>query len=721
MRLTRLHLALAVMALGILFLAGAGFYYWREQQGGTDPDAVATLPEGEIPAAIRLTVSESGLTGISAATLARLGLPHASFDPAGLSLTRDGKPVPFTIVGSGIDADLVFLAEANDSPAEASVVYWLAPGEGQPMLNSAGGTTTAPASIGRRQFRYDPNTTFVAFATGDDNWFAQRLFAPGPTSSFTLPLNELQAIPGAAATLKLRLWSNNDISSLEPDHHLRVLLNDQEIGEHWWDGASLEEIELAVPAGLLTPAENSLTLTLPGDTGAPGEDVYLDYVELTYEGELTVASGQLSFSSAGGPLTVGGEFTNPIVISDAAFRLATEVLEDGSISFASDVLTEESYWVADQSQLLRPHLSLAPAWDEPLHAAERGADYVAIMADAPGFATTIETLLAHRQSQGLSTSAISVSQVYDEYGYGRQTPTAIRDFISYAVANWQPAPRFVLLVGDASYDIHNFNESANRNLIPAQMIYSQFAGYVASDTWYTLSESSLVPNVALGRLPVESAVQLEAVIAKIIAYEGEAAGAWQSRALLVADDEPLFNNVSNGLAEQLSTAGYNTDKLYLSVNEAIHDDLIADLGEGVGLLNYVGHGSIEVWGDEQILRTEDAAELDGTGRFPIFTTFTCLNGYFNHPQVDALAEALLWVENGGIVAAVAPSGRSLTTQQQPIADVFFEQLLVNAAATLGEALMTAKVQGADNSFLHDVIHTFNLLGDPALQFQHPGD
>ncbi|MCB0005771.1 MAG: hypothetical protein KDE04_04935, partial [Anaerolineales bacterium] len=612
-------------------------------------------------------------------------------------------------------------AEANQSPAEASAVYWLAPGTGEGMSTApAGPATDLVINTGQRQFRYDPNTTFVAFATGDDNWFAQRLFAPGPTSSFTLPLNDLQAVPDSAATLKLRFWSNNDISSLEPDHHLRVLLNDQEIGEHWWDGASLEEIEFPVPAGLLTSTDNSLTLTLPGDTGAPGEDVYLDYVELTYEGELSALSGQLRFGGDGGSLTVKGTFTEPIVVNSAGLQLAATALDDGAIIFADD-RSPQTYWVADQSQLLRPRLSLAPAWAEPLQADSRGADYVAIVADAPGFADEIETLLAHRQSQGLTTSAISVSQIYDEFGYGRQTPVAIRDFISYAVANWQPAPRFVLLVGDASYDIHSFNQSANRNLIPAQMIYSQFAGYVASDTWYTLSDGSLAPNVALGRLPVEDADQLEAVITKIIAYEGEAAGAWQAKALLVADDEPLFNNVSDGLAEQLGAAGYSTDKLYISVDEAIHDDIIADLEEGVGLLNYVGHGSIEVWGDEQVLRAEDATEVAGTGRFPIFTTFTCLNGYFNHPQVDALAETLLWVDNGGIVAAVAPSGRSLTTQQQPIADVFFAELLDNEAATLGEALMIAKVEGASNNFLHDVIHTFNLLGDPALRFQHPAN
>jgi len=31
----------------------------------------------------------------------------------------------------------------------------------------------------------------------------------------------------------------------------------------------------------------------------------------------------------------------------------------------------------------------------------------------------------------------------------------------------------------------------------------------------------------------------------------------------------------------------------------------------------------------------------------------------------------------------------------------------------------AKKAGSDNDFLSDVIHTFNLLGDPALRFQLP--
>jgi hypothetical protein len=159
----------------------------------------------------------------------------------------------------------------------------------------------------------------------------------------------------------------------------------------------------------------------------------------------------------------------------------------------------------------------------------------------------------------------------------------------------------------------------------------------------------------------------------------------------------------------------------MTENEEIHDAIISALNHGVGIVNYVGHGGIDVWGDETVLRNEDARMLKNGRRLPIFTTFTCLNGYFNHPQVDALAETLLWTADGGIVAAVAPSGRTFTSQQTPLATTFYSSLLNGDAGTLGEALMQAKVAAAGNPDLTEVIHTFNLLGDPALRFMTPAE
>jgi hypothetical protein len=230
---------------------------------------------------------------------------------------------------------------------------------------------------------------------------------------------------------------------------------------------------------------------------------------------------------------------------------------------------------------------------------------------------------------------------------------------------------------------------------------------------------ALIPALAIGRFPVQTVDQLETLVNKTIIYEKTSDQEWLGRVLLVADDEPAFDQASDELAVELDAVGYQTQKLYMSENESIDDDIVSALNQGVGILNYIGHGSIQVWGDESVFEAEDADILINGDRLPIFTTFTCLNGYFNHPEVDALAETLLWAEDGGVVAAVAPSGRSLTLQQTPLAEVFFQSLLSGEARTLGEALLISKTAGAVDQNLRDVIHTFNLLGDPALHFQKP--
>jgi len=160
--------------------------------------------------------------------------------------------------------------------------------------------------------------------------------------------------------------------------------------------------------------------------------------------------------------------------------------------------------------------------------------------------------------------------------------------------------------------------------------------------------------LAIGRLPVQSTEQLQVIVGKTLSYEAATSAPWLDRALLVADDEARFNITSERLAEKLAQSGYQTQKLYMTQNEDIHDGIVSALNHGVGVVNYVGHGQIGVWGDEMVLQAQDSMLLMNGERLPIFTTFTCLNGFFNHPKEDSLAETMLWAANGGIVAAVTP-------------------------------------------------------------------
>jgi hypothetical protein len=714
------QLGVALLAvLTLVFLAAAGYVWWDGRPARPEQITIEPLRPGQAPQALRLTVYQTGLAAVTAQQANQANLPLESFSAAGLSLSRDDQPVPFYVSGEGREAILYFYGQAYTNTLDAPAVYWLSPGQGQAMAEqNAAPAAGSGETTGRQQQRWEENETFLAQSGGDDVWLGKLLFAP---SALDVPLTNIRP-NGGPGELTIRIWSNNRAAA-DPDHHVEILLNGAKLADHTWDGIKQETITLPVDAGLLRPNDNILTISAPGDTGAAGEALYIDWVELVYESDLNLTgSDQLWFSSEATTIQIEADDNKAFVFditNPAEPAVLANVRRDpGTLRFAG---TGRVYAVLnDPDQAISPAITVAPAWQEPLKAAGRGADYIAIVADVEGFEAALQPLINHREKLGLRVATIPADQIFDEFGFGRRSPTAIRDFLAYALANWQePTPRYVLLVGDASYDIYHFTEGSNDDLLPTHLVYTEYAGYVASDTWYTLADGDLAPALAIGRLPAQTAEQLTVMVNKIITYEENGNEAWTQRALLVADDEPAFDRASDNLAAALEPTGFQTQKLYMTENEEIHDALISALNQGVGILNYVGHGSIEVWGDEKVFESEDATILINGNRLPIFTTFTCLNGYFNHPQVDALAETLLWAEDGGVVAAVAPSGRSLTLQQLPLADVFYQMLLSGEATTLGEALQEAKVASAADDSLYDVIHTFNLLGDPALRFQRP--
>ena len=111
--------------------------------------------------------------------------------------------------------------------------------------------------------------------------------------------------------------------------------------------------------------------------------------------------------------------------------------------------------------------------------------------------------------------------------------------------------------------------------------------------------------------------------------------------------------------------------------------------------------------------------LANNGHTPICTTFTCNTGAFGDPEAHSLAEDLLRVKQGGIVASVAPSSQISLPALTRMGDLFYEQLLSEEAVTVGEALLNAQLAATNDPGLHEAILVVNLLGDPALRLQRP--
>lgn len=733
MRVNRSAILIILGFLTVIFL-GASYSLWFNDRlipfevgVGDSPTPLAEADTGiggSQYQSVRLVIDETGIASVTAKQLRNAGLSVEELSSSSLNLTKYGQKVPFLIQSSDEEEALYFYAQANYSPRRPESVYILSQGKGLDMKQrdvEPEGQGGSPS--GQHRFTWEENRFFVDYAEADDAWMGPLLMAP---DNWTYLLDEI--LPGEGpAELTVRLFSNSDGPD-SPDHHVEIQVNGQTVADHVWDGIKYETISAPIEPGLLVPDEvNSITVIVHDDTNITAETVYIDDLELTYEGLISADQEQISFASDADNILVSnanqGLMVFDITDRDAPVYLTNLRFDNGVAQFAGGGESKRQYIALDREQSVRPTLEPVPRRTKTLRDMERGADYIAIIADVPGFEEAMEPLLDFREQQGLRVEKIPVEQVFDEFGAGHRSPEAIRDFLAFAYQNWlPPAPRYVLLVGDATYDLMDQMPGKNRNNLPTAMVYTNSGGFLARDGWFCEFDED-IQRMAIGRLPAQNAIQLRVMVRKTISFEegeGSDDATWKTRALVVADDEDEFDQATSNLADDLAEQGYRVYELHMNQSKNIQYTIRSLINQGVILINYLGYGSSGAWGDEAVFQNSDARALFNDTRLPILTAFTSFNGNFAEPQNDSLAEILLRDNDGGIVAAIAPSGRAPADQFIPLADAFYDLLLLEGGTTIGDALRQLVIENeAAESEFEDAPLTLNLLGDPALRFYAP--
>lgn len=672
------------------------------------------------------------------------GLSADEFSSEHLSLTRRSEAVPFTVTGTGRDRALYFYGETRNDQYANYDYYWL---RGRVQEKSAQAAITPAAPLASRAVRAAsavPRLTTVAHArlaedklylpklpAAGDHWLWAQLNAPSALT-VTLPVQNMVDI---SHTLHITLWSMTETGE-DPDHHAVVRVNGQSVYDETWNGRSLHEIAVSLPTGLLRDGENEVVIDLPGDTEAVVDTVALEAVQLDYTQAVGARADQATWwvQDDQDDIGVSGFGSDDVQVWDVTdpanpSQLTGYVTEKDGAGYAvrfTDETPGARHYVAATPGAMLEAASVSP-WQGPdLHTVPEGGDYIVVA--HPDFVDAVKPLVEKRQADGLRVVLVTTDQVYDAFSNGRPEPQGIKDFLYEAYRNWPaPAPRFVLLVGDASYDYRDHVQGKFKDMVPTYLLDTTYVGETASDNWFVRFGSDpedYRPSMAIGRLPAQSADQVTAMVDKILRYEQSApAGDWRSRALLVADDdETTFTTMSDILASDYLTNTYQVEKVYIGQAPDPNAAVVRALNEGVSFVNYVGHGSLDVWGAEKALKSADLARIDNAdGRLPLLVTMTCLTGYFHHPNAESLGELLLRAPDKGIVAALVPTSESITSHQQPLAEAFYQELFGDEAVTIGEAMMRAKQSMPENGKMYrDVIETFNLLGDPALRLVQPG-
>jgi MYXO-CTERM domain-containing protein len=661
--------------------------------------------------AIKLGVRGAGWIRVSQPTLLAAGLDPA-VDPGRLRLFADGIEQSIRVTGNGdstFDAGeaIEFYGVGRDTLWTDIRTYWLiegAPGAvGQPLplvANTRG--SAPPPNFPSSVLLQQRETYYAPILNGDaTNFFGDVVDSGGVAEMLTV--NHVDS--SQPATLQVVLQGVTTGT-----HRVAVAYNGLALGTCVFGSQDLQACPFALPAAVEGP--NQVTLLAGGDD--PDYSL-VDTVEIDYAHLFTADGDVLNLTAPPSAQIAIGGFSTPdarivdVTDPDSPIELVTGVVAAGSAyvtstATPSDTQARALYAFTD-AQVGAPvsvAASRPSAW-----AGSAGAEMV-ILSNAQ-FIGAVAPLAARRTSEGWSVDVIDLQDVYDEFGAGDETVFAIRDFLQYAHQTWSVPPRFVLLVGDASFDPRNFLGLGDFDFAPTKLIDTAEME-TASDDWFVDWNSDGVPDIAIGRFSVRTAAEATTMVGKVLAYQG--AANLPQGALFVADqseDGGLDFEGASRASEATVSGTMPIDSFFLSQPTSTPTALIAALNQGPFLVNYMGHGSVEVW--DELFSDDDATALTNQP-LSIYVSMNCLNGFFHDVYTESLAEALTKAPAGGAIAAWASSTLTAFDPQTTLNQEFLKRL---THTSLGEAAMAAKAAITDI----DAQRTWILFGDPTL-FGTPG-
>jgi hypothetical protein len=534
--------------------------------------------------------------------------------------------------------------------------------------------------------------------------------------SFTFQVNGL-ADPSAPARLELVVWGMEDLPQ-NPDHHLLVSVNGVAVANDSFDGLVEHVLKISLPGGSLHEGANTLLLTLPGDTGAEYDIVYLDKFSLNYQRQFQAQAGQLTFTSAGGVFNVTNlPSSNVVVYRLNAAGLArldnVQVQASGSSFTASFAGTSEvaTYMVTTVEAMNTPVLEatrLPGKLDQP-------AQYMII--SHPDFISGLAPLVQARQAQGLTVSVVDVNDLYAKYTYGIFDPQAIKQYIAYAAKNL--GTQYVLLVGGDTYDYRNYLGKNSISFIPSLYINTgPDAGFVPADPLYADVNGDGLPDLAIGRFPVRTTAELSMIVNKTLAYAGK--NYWQTAffASDMNDGIVSFKDISNSLAGSLPgswlVGSTNLDDVSVATART---QLLAAMNSGTALVTYTGHSGPASWSDSNLFNTSNASALTNAGKPFVVVQWGCWNTYYVDPVNNFLVQKFLFSGNNG-AAAVLGASTLTDSGSEALLGGLLTPRMVTPGMSIGQALQDAKSELAQtHPELLDVLLGWSLMGDPALVIQ----
>ena len=352
----------------------------------------------------------------------------------------------------------------------------------------------------------------------------------------------------------------------------------------------------------------------------------------------------------------------------------------------------------------------------------------------------------HRDQEGVTVNVVDIAHIYNEFSSGHQDISAIRNMMSYfyqTASGDEQLPKYLLLIGDASYDFKD-RIPDNTNFVPTYQSDNSwhFDTAHSTDDYFGLlddGEGIFVGDaidLAIGRFPVQTSEEALQVVSKIKAYyKSKTLRSWRNDVCFIADDEDSNRHINDteDLAKHVESNHpvYNVKKIYFDsyVQEASaggsrYPDVERRINEimesGALVVNYMGHGGELGWAHERVLELDDINAWSNIESMPLMVTATCEFTRFDDPSRVSAGEQVFLNPKGGAIAMLTTTRLVYAHQNKSLLDALFKDNIFSYEGydfpTIGETIQRTKA-----SFPSLIVgyRKFALIGDPIMTLAYP--
>ena len=356
-----------------------------------------------------------------------------------------------------------------------------------------------------------------------------------------------------------------------------------------------------------------------------------------------------------------------------------------------------------------------------------------------------------KTDMGLKSKIVTLAWIQSSFS-GFDIQEQIRNFISYAYFNW--GTEYILLGGDDDIIPHRgLYVNAGHEIepdIPSDLYYAALDGDWNSDgdQYYgEPGEEDLLPEVSVGRLPVNNNTEIENFTAKLSAYSLQPQPGQCVKSLMLGEllwSEYDIDTWGGDYKDEIVNGSNNYNLVTAGINQyftnvTLYDrdlpspwdetDLIPLLNNGINLVNHLGHTGL-LNAMHITKNTLPLLENNGTGAIPsVIYSQGCYSASFDNRDYkgetyseDAIGEQFVTAPAGAVAfigntrfgwnAPGSTCGVSQFFDRQ-----FFDALFGESIETIGHAFDDSRIDNISYisyPLFRYVMYEMCLLGDPSM-------